>query len=197
MEGTVPESGVESSSNPTGQKTESGNTTNYLLVRPKKEKRDPSIPLTEEEAARILIRIFRGRMFRVTVEKLGSFPTIFLKEYLTNFFKFKVLLNKKRRAVILEILSTEKTYLGQLEELVKIEDLLASKNVVSHETLNKIFSDSKPIAVFHRELYDALDKRINVKNWSWRIKVGDIFTRMVKRFVKYVDLLTIFFGSAG
>lgn len=75
-----------------------------------------------------------------------------------------------------EILSTEETYVCQLEEL---EHLIISplRTVLSDEQISSLFQNVGQIRGLHHELFAALSDR--VAKWSVHQTIGDVFLKIL------------------
>jgi len=93
-------------------------------------------------------------------------------------------LNEKREAIVKEILTTEQTYVKNLDILCSVwlkplEDAaLTGKPILKPPQIAAIFSIVREILNFHRKFLEQLEKRIN--KWNDKQLLGDVFVNNVR-----------------
>eukprot|EP00026_Physarum_polycephalum_P003481 Phypoly_transcript_03493.p1 GENE.Phypoly_transcript_03493~~Phypoly_transcript_03493.p1 ORF type:complete len:737 (+),score=102.33 Phypoly_transcript_03493:194-2212(+) len=101
---------------------------------------------------------------------------------------------RQRNKVAFEILETEKTYVKNLDTLVKVfltplrELSRGPDPLVTSEDLTKIFSNCEMIAQIHKQLLESLEERMT--KWSKTQLIGDIFVKwapFLKLYTQYVS----------
>jgi arsenate reductase-like glutaredoxin family protein len=100
-------------------------------------------------------------------------------------------LNEKREAIVKEILTTEQTYVKNLDILCSIwlkplEDAaLTGKPILKPPQIAAIFSIVREILNFHRKFLEQLEKRIN--KWNDKQLLGDVFVNNANGLKLYTD----------
>jgi len=92
-----------------------------------------------------------------------------------------------RDRVAFEILSSEKTYVENMQVFINVFMLpLQERDVISTSAINSIFSNIEAIVKVNKELLSTLEKRMD--SWGPTQRIGDVmltFTPFLKMYTKY------------
>jgi hypothetical protein len=94
-----------------------------------------------------------------------------------------------RNKVAAEIVSSEETYVHNLRVLIgtyvnPLRSVASSMSpILTHDELNKIFSNVEGILSLSEELLNSLKERL--KNWNTQQRIGDVFLKLVSFFKIY------------
>jgi len=99
-------------------------------------------------------------------------------------------MKKKRRDILNEILETEQRYVQNLDTCVRIFLIpLREQNIVTNEEIRKIFSIIEVILNLHKAFFDQLKARVQGKELTADICIGEIFVRQADFMKMYTNFV--------
>ena len=98
----------------------------------------------------------------------------------------------QRMSVLQEILNTEKSYLYNLQILIRSKYALHKGKAISEQESTYIFSNIEDLYSIHQDISKSLDTRFLTSNDEdcWRMCIGDIFIKLsesLNKYTAYVD----------
>jgi len=109
--------------------------------------------------------------------------------------KFQAAQNAVRKRVALEIVQTEQNYLRSLSVVIPLIEEVISKQILSKEELDQVFSNLKEIFESHQPFLKMLNERFS--SWKDTTTIGDIFLNMdfIKLYRLYIHNYNMSFAA--